>query len=1061
MKKIIQRLNSLNGRYLLLEEPSLKRLVAKKKKVQKDHRNLISNKSSFSWFSGVEMSIILVAFLVFFILSHPNLFLGIIQTFNDRCSQDFVYLFELTYTNLTSLGFDGSAHFQNLITIHAGIGAVLIGLAFFIAQEITKNSPYKGLILLRRSKFFSILVAEICVFFLFIWGDVNFFSIIPVVIIAVFTIRSLYKTLELVSDNFYFNKEEKKMFFGVVRVNFIEILDLEIAKLIGNNILNKKSKKYGNLIEITPFSPHNKNDYLQMKAAHSGVFENFNFSKLNFLLSELQKLLPEEDFTLLQESSKTENTEPRHKQDPVCYFTPKYLSNLVGSESVVFWLRKDIFERGDSLKLKKLADKVIYIEKKPKINIEKSRNEISRIKLQCLDFIKDKKADKLGEIIEFYVKLIEDFYVYLELYGGGFSKKQAGDMRVEMAFGGLKPIRWISKDIGEIFEKGLASKDREVIIRIMHLPNSLLRYAIDYRDYLIFQEFSFYSIRLYRYALSIRRLGHEKEADFMIDSAWRSLKELSSYHLEQKIEEENYSRKDLESFSIEIIKAFQGLLKISFDNRDIISFKKFLLIISKLFSHIKNHESYSSLGDEQKTYELLEKKKKEMLFGVASWVLFKFINDKKDSKIKDFYNELVKELPKEVTKFTDLFIGAHSFSIESFWGWDNWEMEEHDDGEAHFIDILSKLESFYAINTLTILSSITKERLSEVRLPHSRNLAYLAEGNRSLLATLEDVKKDPKGWKFILNQEAIGMVDSLKKMLTDAKDAQEKEETEDKIKKSISLEKVQTFKKNLKNSFYQNHTFRNIFKHHNLYEDISEETYIGELKNVGINTLFDKAAFFEDWHINFVGVGEEFSRTISLAENREVFDRILEKGKLSIEKEEEFDEKLDSLDDLSRVIIISINSASWKVFEEMKRGGSYIPSWRLKQKQKSIEELDGIYSFRGQDIPVYSIYMKGNKRSMIVLRVDKMGILKQHSPLNKGDSTNAREDIFKIEVKEISHGSDVMKELFSKQPKWLKEMKNDEERVNYLKERVLIHVFERFEVVFNPDFEAFIFNVKD
>lgn len=55
-----------------------------------------------------------------------------------------------------------SITFQNLITINTGIGAVLIGLAFFVAQSLLdKNDPDKARVLLSESAFFPLLTSEI------------------------------------------------------------------------------------------------------------------------------------------------------------------------------------------------------------------------------------------------------------------------------------------------------------------------------------------------------------------------------------------------------------------------------------------------------------------------------------------------------------------------------------------------------------------------------------------------------------------------------------------------------------------------------------------------------------------------------------------------------------------------------------------------------------------------------------------------------------------------------------------------------------------------------------
>ena len=119
--------------------------------------------------------------------------------------------------------------------------------------------------------------------------------------------------------------------------------------------------------------------------------------------------------------------------------------------------------------------------------MEHARDDIKKLKNLCLDLIRDQRSDELSESLNLYTQLIEDFYSYLKPYGGGFSEKQARDMSMEIAFGGLKPIAWISEDIQEIFERGVQSDSREIIRAVGYLPVRLMKYSIDYKDHLIFQ----------------------------------------------------------------------------------------------------------------------------------------------------------------------------------------------------------------------------------------------------------------------------------------------------------------------------------------------------------------------------------------------------------------------------------------------------------------------------------------------------------------------------------------------------------------------------------------------
>ena len=188
---------------------SLLNAVQAEIKINPNIKKIVDKDIKPLWFSAWEATLVVVLFIFFLLLTHAQTlfpyetFIGFIE---------WLYPFQGSPFALT----DGN-HYQNLIAIHAGIGAVLIGLAFFIAQEIAKErdkgNSYKGFIILRRSKFFSLLIAEILFFFLFLWGSVNILSTIPVFLMGMFTLYSLYKTFGLIIDDFELKKEERKIFF--------------------------------------------------------------------------------------------------------------------------------------------------------------------------------------------------------------------------------------------------------------------------------------------------------------------------------------------------------------------------------------------------------------------------------------------------------------------------------------------------------------------------------------------------------------------------------------------------------------------------------------------------------------------------------------------------------------------------------------------------------------------------------------------------------------------------------------------------------------------------------
>jgi hypothetical protein len=158
------------------KDESLAVIVKKEKKTNKELTKILTQKHEPLWIPSRRSFFIIASFVfIFALLSHPQI---IVEYFINPFSYLFNYLFggftyyqnikefllNLPTINIPSINTEHN-HYQNFIAIHAGIGAVLVGLAFFVAQSlIDKNDPDKGRVLLYKSHFFPLLTAEILIF---------------------------------------------------------------------------------------------------------------------------------------------------------------------------------------------------------------------------------------------------------------------------------------------------------------------------------------------------------------------------------------------------------------------------------------------------------------------------------------------------------------------------------------------------------------------------------------------------------------------------------------------------------------------------------------------------------------------------------------------------------------------------------------------------------------------------------------------------------------------------------------------------------------------------------
>ncbi len=136
--------------------------------------------------------------------------------------------FEFAKTILEPLSSDAN-HYQNLIAIHAGIGTVIFALVIFVAESMRDDESDRSRVLLKVSYLFPLTVAEILVFFFFIWFDANVISIVPILLTGLAAIFSLKRIVDTQLNKYLFMQKRTEMVKGRVK----QSIDLAIKERIG------------------------------------------------------------------------------------------------------------------------------------------------------------------------------------------------------------------------------------------------------------------------------------------------------------------------------------------------------------------------------------------------------------------------------------------------------------------------------------------------------------------------------------------------------------------------------------------------------------------------------------------------------------------------------------------------------------------------------------------------------------------------------------------------------------------------------------------------------------
>ena len=994
------------------------------------------------WIPSIDsFSKIFITFLVFLGISH----IGVESKLGSFLVMDFFNNFNMPVVK------PNTAIYQNLIAIQTGIGAVLIGLAFFVAQSLMdREDPDKARVLLYRSNFFPLLSSEILVFILLLTGELNYFIILIIASLGLWVLYSLGRTIEILIRNNEFEKAKLNTFIDILKNNFIELADQEMRIRLTNNLFIKEldilNNKHGGIISFSPYNYFDEKLYLKVHATNKGVLVDIDFRHLESLINNLkQRLIPSNEITKASEKYEIEDNKIEKNNRPLIYISSKLYSKVDGN-TVLLHLENNILDY-DNLFLEYFYKqiKLIFIIKDFDNAEEEGRFELLRLKQKCIRLIDEAKKDDLEKNINIYKEIINEYYKFISQYGGGFTKEQAEKERSIFITNRLQHLDWLAEDIREIFEKAVSSKNRDIISNVSFLPILFAQLSIKHKDHLIFQNYIVYSKLMYAAGSEIKE-ENKKISTFLIDRSWRYMKELFDYTLVYELKEGRISSYDFLGFSMYIFKVLQSLLKMSYEQNDILSFNLYLEKMSQISSRIERYEFYeiNSLENQDISKSLINLKN-ESLFGLSSYILHRVLRNKKSQDI-EYYLRVSQQIPKDLIKFTELFINIYSHKKSKDWEWDDWEFENRTEETAFVIETFDKLKEFYVFYSLSIIWDKTNVQINHYKLPATDTVT-------NVLDTVNKMMNDNYGQYFDSPEKFNEKILQFKNLLERANEELKELSLELIRREPLSFEKVQQFKKNVWINFQSTSGFRKILNEYNLIVDKSEYENLNGDYQFGVSTFIDKAAFLSDdfeGNTHYIGLDEgfNFGQSIIRGENKIIIEKL--NDRIPIIDKGNIDQFSFSSTDFKNIIAISVNGAINEFYGSSSNSSKFIPNWHQKYNDISENEYSnesiGILKFKDSFIPVYEIYGDGIERQLIILDVFTLGSLIQYAPPNFKSSNQYNSlGFLSVEVIEVMEDTEQERMIFEQSPQWLLEKGDRASQVLYLRENVLIKVFERIE----------------
>lgn len=116
-----------------------------------------------------------------------------------------------------------------------------------------------------------------------------------------------------------------------------------------------------------------------------------------------------------------------------------------------------------------------------------------------------------------------------------------------------------------------------------------------------------------------------------------------------------------------------------------------------------------------------------------------------------------------------------------------------------------------------------------------------------------------------------------------------------------------------------------------------------------------------------------------------------------------------------------------------------------------IDDFIGYYYYKNIEIPVFKTFSDIGKKFFIFDKL-KFGKIMQYNPLDKDESEELKESIFYINIRSYSKHINLLEAILKEPPDWLKEIGDKSKQNEFLLDKVLVHIFERFEIKLSDDF---------
>jgi hypothetical protein len=978
-----------------------------------------------------------------------------------------------------------------IVGAFTGLAIVVIALIVFVAESIRDNKDHeRKRILIRISYLWPLGVAATLIPFGFLWSASRGSTILLEIVVASITLISFARVVRALFDPEIQASDRLKF----LRRRVSGAISESVRERIGNSILFERlgsGKSINTLHYLNSRVWIEDQSYHFIDAPQSGWISDIQLDELKKLGDRLDRYARENFGFSLRESGPDiqpagagggPTASPTKRVAVQKAYLLKRYRGEVPPDSIFHGDSRSILALPERLAsppvLADIDASIAHIFRFSKVDPSSVaiRREMQGTKDQLAQAIRDHALGEIDELRQTYLQIAEEFLTQLVELGGGYSAEQARKERGNY-FESWTEIRWLLSDLRELITIAADAGNTDVLGQIAFVPFAIAARAVKARDHFVFQWF--YQFALFLYALGSDAARSSSLRDWLIEKSWRWPKEIADFYVDHELNLRNSSPEELElmrDFALDSLRVFQDLLKLIVDKRDVSAFDAASLEFRRLYRRFRETDRNSRLtglrfelnqvqADEQRQAIIAELDRlqkcedisgiinlaiDEIFLALGGRILAQHLAAPEDSNTRLLLEKILLLLPNTMQRLAVVFADATNLEASDRWGWNTWDLVA--DGEAHWIDTHTKLNQIFALKALQLLTALSLDARLAVQLPLGEALAEAArEGNpQGLLTTLDAIEANPQRWQSVLNDESKECIGLLRTKLLTVWHTEQELNVERVRNAPLDPQKVETFRSDFLQSFFESGRVRNILKAKGALEIDLGKSPGSPVQSFGFSQIDDKNAFLAQDRIHYGGWGRGYGQSLAQGEDEASFAKMLAgaKDRQTIIPGAIIATIFDAISRTSFTDPIILQSLEFDVRYSIDRNSNFTPHYAPDLDGTPWRDFNGFMgtmTLGTRKIPVFDTFVRRPEAQNHVLILDPRNYVRwrQFAPNQESDEQTYADGQLAIQVIDLNANIEKRDEIIARNPLWLSE---EDDPTAYLRSRVLINVSEKFQI---------------